>query len=581
LPASDDDDDDDNGDAGPGVCLTALSVEPVNAVVGLPVEATAEVSAAAARVEYTWTVVGADGTAIQPTHFGDGSRIEFLPSEPGVYQIGVAGRADGQPCTAANVDKTVAAPGAKVMTVRLRYTPLPSQGLPPQDDPLPIKVQGGGDSAAGTRLLDPGVTVSGAIVGPSGPIGAELRLVPETGRAQRLYADAAGLYGGQLINAKHDVVVVPYDSAVAPAHYPGQSVQAVGAGYTLDAGDQVTGVVTGPGGQPVGGAWVVGAAGDLPPTVAQTSAAGTFALRVRGGEGALRLRVVPPPSSGLARLDAGAGLGLSVAAGPVELVLPGLANAEVTATVKTSSGDLAPGARVTFVAATVAGASATQAGLPRAAAASVKLSVVADAQGQVGASLPLADYAVVVEPSPAAPAGETLALTTLDLSTGPPAGPVALATIAAPLTKFVIADPSLGAVAGARVIATARGVMTVGTGLMVQGQSDDVEGAVGLALTPAMTWDVLVEPPPGGGLVRRRVVVASGGPTTVPVALAEGVRLLGRVELAGSGGIESVRVAAYCVTGCGGLDPEVPLAETVTTTGGKFTLVLPDPDAQP
>jgi hypothetical protein len=573
------DDDGSNVDGGMS-CQVQLSVTPVAAVAPTVLVVDASLLGGGALfTEVTWELYDPDDQPIEPlTITSGGSHIEIDAPAPGVYTI-IAHAPD---CADGVVDKTVTAPGAQRLVVRLRYTPPPGALLPPQDDPTPVTVYGGADSAAGTRQLDPGSPITGTVTGPSGALGAELRLSPAGGRAQLVYAGADGAYSARIVNATHDVTVVPYDYSLAPARYPDQGLAALDTGFTLDAGDEVTGVVVGPGNAPVANAWVAVATGDLPPALAKTAADGSFTAHARGALGPLRVSVVPPGGTGLARLDAGEDAGLAPAGGPLELRLPDVAVADVSLAVKTSGGAPLPGARVTFVASSLGGGSVVQGGMSHAAVAGARVTVTADGAGAASAALPYASYVVVVEPPENAPAGEGVAVSALDLSTGPPGGTVGLASAASPIVTVKVVGPDGLPVAGARVSARGRGVMGVATELAAQGDTDDVQGAVGLPLTGAMAWEIVVEPPATMALARTSATLPAGaGGGTTTVTLAKAVRLSGKVEAPGSGGVPGVRVAAHCVVCAPGQDPAVPLAETASSVGGVFELRLPDPGVAP
>jgi hypothetical protein len=59
-----------------------------------------------------------------------------------------------------------------------------------------------------------GTSVSGTVTGPSGAVPAYLRLDGEAGFLE-LFTDASGRYQGSVTTRAHDVLVVPYDDALA------------------------------------------------------------------------------------------------------------------------------------------------------------------------------------------------------------------------------------------------------------------------------------------------------------------------------------------------------------------------------
>jgi hypothetical protein len=341
----------------------------------------------------------------------------------------------------------------------------------------------------------------------------------------------------------------------------------------LDAGEPLTGVVVTSAGVAVPGATVAVGAGGLPASLATTDLDGRFATAIRPG-GALSIVVIPPASTGLARMAVSDSLGLMPpAAGDVELRLPDVPAQAVDARVIDQTGDPLPNARVTFLSATAIGSgSITIDGAVTSIQGQGRLTVVADAAGDLPALvLPAATYDVVVDPIDVA--GEAVTRLDLDL-TGAPPGEVTLQTEATvPVSVRVIAAATSVDVVGAKIHAVPKTLLGVQAGRSVTATSPG--NAIDLELARDVTYDLVVIPPRGAGVALARRAISPGAEAAVIVGLQPAIELEGKVLYPSGAGQPGVRVEAYC-TSCTPADV-LPSAETTTTAGGEFVLAIPSP----
>lgn len=578
----------DFGPQDPG-CAVVIGVAPADPVAPAMLVATATVTTwdGSGRVEITWAVTGPGGAVAASPRDPDAVSVDVPADAAGAYvltaQVTFAGVAHCSDAETVNVR----APNARQAMLRLRYTPRPEHPAPPQDDPTPVVVYGGADMALPDRTLDGGALVAGQLVGPAGPLAGYLRLDGAARpAAAELFAGDDGAYAARVPAGAHDVLVVPFDPQVAPRRLFGQTAAQLSAGYVLDAGDRVDGVVLAPDGTPLVGARVALAAGGLPATVVATDAAGAFAARVRAAAGPLALVVIPPADADLPTLELGPGAAVTVADGATLVVqLENAPRAVFDAAIVRQGGDPLPGGLLTFVSVSTstAGAVTVDGGAPVPAVAARRVTVVADQAGQVtGVSLPLGVYDVLAEPPTAgALAGDGLSVTTLDLTSGAPPMPPVFSTAGTTPYLVHVTDSASADVPGARVAVVARGLRGRGAGVSFTLTGND-RGMVFAPAIPGMPYDVTVDPPRGVRLARGRTTIIGVGPPggARVVPLAPALALSGALRFPAGPGQAGVRVSAYCVD-CGpGQSPDEPLAETVTGPGGAFTLLVPDPGVE-
>lgn len=546
-------------DAGPPIpdamprCSVSIGISPAIPVAGdTPIVAIAVRGGATGFVTMEWRVTGPPGDVATRALDPDGLRISFVAPLPGPYIVGGNAMSGTMLCEVPPVIVNVLADDQETSDIRLSYVPLPGQDAPPQVDREVMSLRGGADYALpAARILERGTPIAGTLNGPEGGLAAYLRV--DRGE---LFADAAGKFRGVVLAGSHDVLVVPYGAVPAQRFLGVQQL----AAFAIDGGDEVSGRVLDASEQPVAGARVAVAAGDLPPLVASTESDGRFTTRVRAQAGPLSLSVVAPDGGRLAATGASFAAGATVEARLAEQAL-----VPVALVARTSAGQALAGAVVTFSTAAAPGGSLTVGTASDAGAASFRRTVVSGVDGSLPQlALPAGRVSVAVMPPPGT--GDVLGFLEIDGATPPPS----VAT-AAPLAEVVtVTDRDGDAVVGARVIAVARGARGVGAGLA----SSATSGATGAALVGGivngMTYDVLVDPPPGERLARGRASWV-GGTGGVSVVLGPAIELTGKVLLPSGIGQPGVRVEARLEG-----QPAV-LAETISGAGGFFSLWLPDP----
>lgn len=540
-------------------CTVQLMVTPTNPVAGpTPLVATAVRTGDTGLVVMTWRVTGPPGdvatTALDP----DALRVSFLAPLAGPYVVGGSATSGGQTCEVVQAIINVAADDQATAEIRLSYIPTPLDETPRQVDRQVVVVRGGADFALpAPRVLEGGATVDGTVTGPAGGFAAYLRLEGEETTTE-LFADPLGHYRGLVPAGPHDVLVVPYAGDLPPQRFLGVSASQLGA-FTLDAGDEIGGRVLASG-TPVSGARVTVAAAGLPPLLVTTGGDGRFVTHVRAAAGPLSVSVLPP--SPALRFEGGSG---TIAAGAqVTVTLAEPAPAPVALAARGSDGQALAGATVVFATAPSEGGSLTiDGGAVQPGRSHLRQVAISGVDGALP-PLRVPDgtvMAVVVPPAN----GDVIGVATL---TAPFPGSVAAA---APLALDVaVVDRGGAVVAGARVIAVARGVSGVGMGLASSGTTGPLGSARLSRLVPGMIYDVTVDPPPGRRLARSRATFTGGG-EALQVTLGPAIELTGRVLLPSGVGQAGIRVEARHEG-----DPTL-LAETITAAGGTFSLWIPDP----
>jgi hypothetical protein len=255
--------------------------------------------------------------------------------------------------------------------------------------------------------------------------------------------------------------------------------------------------------------------------------------------------------------------------------------ASVTLTVRGPDGIRpAPGARVRLDRDGVLPAAGTVTLHPAAGPALTRtLDGLAHAVGQVAADgtvtlspLPSGRYRLTVTPADGDDSS-ALTATTVDLG-GAPLAPVRLS--ARVHLRGTLQPAAM--VAGTRVYATPR---VVDPPRPLAAAVVAADGSYDLTVDPGRDFVVWADPPRGRGFARSLLAAVPSGvtgaevpPRTLPRALAFTSVVTGE----GAPGLGAVVVQAFCDAASPScLDPTLPLAETVTTPTGAFTLPLPDP----
>ncbi len=563
--------DDDGGtpDAGPP-CSVFVSFEPMSPIASpsTVVRANATVSSAPGVLDYAWTVMF-EGAAVAVTPAqADRSAITFPATEPGVYavQLGVGG---GGGCPTVQAPLNVLAPGANQALYRLRITPPPSADVPPFEKL--VAVAGGANFTFGTSALDPGVLAAGNVRSGGAGVAAYLRLMPAAAKeaAVEMFTDAAGGFAARLLGQSHDVIAIP----TAPGHAPRliedwhPSTPAIDVG----AGATVTGVVRGPAGGPLAGAKVQLRVGDVPSTLATTTAAGAFSLQVEPDPGAvIAVDVTPPAGSGLPRLLAQSTTMFDLAQ-PFQIDYAGsLALRDLAGATVRRQGAPVPGARVIVVGTLAAVGTVTAGGAPAAASGSVRITATASGAGVLPSALaPARSLSAVVEAAPGDHAVTAIDLTsaTPAVIDAPPAVPIATQLRrpdGTPIAEAVIDAVPAGALALAGVTSVLRARSSAG-------------GQLTANLAAGGRYDLRVHDP----VHARGAPVTQAGVTaqTIAASYTLGVALIGTGKLLLQGSPTPVGGAAVQLlcTQCTGLERSRPVAEGTSRPDGEFTLVVPDP----
>jgi hypothetical protein len=546
-------------------CTTTVTFQPTTPVAGpgSVVVATGVVSNAQTFSTYKWVVKfnNALVTTTQIDQFGE--VVSFPVPDVGGYQVHFEAGMP-QDCVAYDTTLQVNAPGANTQTWRLRVSPPPGAGAPPQE--LPVTVTGGADDHFGRLDLEPGSDVSSTVVdGGGAPVAAYLRFTPLAAPDTfvEAFSSAAGAYQARVMSGPQGVLIVPASSALAPARIASWSAGT--PALTVPAADTISGTLLGPGGQPLAGARVALAIAGVPTTIAITDAGGAWSVLGHLG-GAVDVTVVPPASSGLPELVA-SGTALD-ATKPIAIAYAAIATIDLAGTPVQASGAAAPAATITFTGSIAAAGSITAGATTASAAGVIAATATATAGGLLGAApVPRAPMTAVVATSPA-----VLAVVAIDTTGGAPAsidapGPAAI--------TGTITDPAGAPRGNARVRLTPTGALATATLVAPSG----ITGSDGRFSIPAA---------PGGhyalaavDLTKQLAEVDAADVTagdTGALALGPALTLDGVLGIRGSSSqlVEGAALTLLCST-CTGLDRSRPVAQGVSITGGQFFLAVPDP----
>jgi len=589
------DDDDDDIIVFPDAGASASDAAPVpycemsfgTAPVGAQAPATVTVTGAADKHDvfgletFSWSVTrsGADvpWLSIDP----DDRTITFEADVAGPYRISLQGNVGVDTCLSSTRTINVAEPAAASKAYRLLLVPPPQMPAPPQVQP--VSVQGGADFDLGDRNLEGGLAIAGALTGPGGvPITGYLRAVhssdPALAIVREAFAGTGGVYNIRLLSGSYDLLVVPNGSAVAPQRFAAVTTALLAGTISVPAADTVTGTVLASDGSPLTGVRVALSIDGIPSTIATTDATGAFSLLARTG-GATAVTVVPLDDM-LPQLDLPVGAGLVAVAGtPLEIrYAAGTGTASHSFTVVASDGTTpVPGATVSFISRAIpaAGTVTPAGGAALAATGSGTVVASADGAGVVGPLLLVpALYDVVVAPPLGASGADASHIITVDLSGPTPPTSVDLAVPAVLLGKVTTLA------IGDRVTAVPRGLLARAGAPTVEAVVDDPTAAFALDLIGGGEYDVTIHARPAirRAPVRLSVVAPSPGATLdlATIDLPRAIKITGVVDSSFAGGVSGVTVALLC-DDCTGPDAVVPIAETVSGTGGAFTLLAADP----
>ncbi|HEY1817491.1 MAG TPA: hypothetical protein VGG74_34360 [Kofleriaceae bacterium] len=537
-----------NNDAAGG-CTVTIALTPTMPVVGDHVHAAAVVSGLVGVPTYSWTV---DGSASVAYEAPDGSAIGFDVPVPATHEIDLSITGTTSYCAPASTTFDVVDGSGATALYRMRVLPPPGVAAPFEGDIL---------VRAGTSLtrdvpLDPGEDLPGSVT--SGAIGvpAYLQFVPASGPPIEAFsAMTTGAFDTHVALATYQVIVVPEIPGLAPRGFAWSPSQQ--ATFAVDAGQPIAGTVT-VGGSPLAGAQVQLASSGVPSTIATTAADGSFSVLASFGSGAaVTVSVVPPATSGLARMSASTTL-----APPLAIAYSAATPCDLAGATIQRGGVAQPGAQVTIVGGigTVGTIGGTQ------ASGAVLATVTANGTG-VLPSVPVpraAGLHAIVQI-----ASNDLAVATLDTSA------CSVSTIAAPAEVANAGTVAAGsaALANARVEATPAGSLALATLVPVDATTGS-DGSFMLLLASGATYDVRVADPRGAPF---GAIGVSSVPATI--ALAPPLVISGTISvLGGPGTVTGAAVEVLCAS-CSGVDAERPIAQAASDAQGHYQLTVADPSS--
>ncbi len=566
----------DAGPGGPCWMRAAVIQEVLQAPVGIELAASIEVNEAEGELvgfrSHEWSV-WRDDVAIEITQLdASGARIWFLAASPGVYQVSLDGMIGAVACAGDIMSVNVSAAGADQQAYRLRVIPRSGQALPVQEIPQSIPV--GTDVSLGTLPLTTGVAMTGTVRDESGaPLAAYVRVMPRGAVVPwfvESFAGADGSFSVQLQNARHDVLVVPLATALAPLVLADQ-VAITPWQLVIPAAPALAGTIVDGQGVALAGAQVSVRAGDVPGALATSDENGAFSVPVRAGS--TKTLTVVPAGTGLPWLELPASDVLSGNRSPLAIAYaPDLDSIVVAPGARDAGGAPDGGARATWIARPLANAGQLSAGgqAPVALTGTTRVTATASAGGAFPAiELPVAVYDVILEPArPGAP----VTLLVVDLGEGAPAS---LSSAAPATVTGTVNDAGGKPVAGAEVTALPLGLLAGSPDAGVSAVTA-ADGTFALSVTGGGSYELLIESRGHGSVRVQREAPASGldlGAIALPTAFLASGRLVLPSTGAGAAGVTIQLLCATCSAPAG----EVPVAEAVSDAFGDFTLRIPVP----
>jgi hypothetical protein len=572
------------GDGGGPSCALTVIVSPAQPVRGNTVELAVDVALEelSGFQDIQWSVRYGGAEVVLAAN---GDERTFLAGQAGIYEILVTGTVGGVSCEADQRSLNVTESGAMFTPMRLVVVPRDRSLVPPQA--IDFDLPGGADYTLSTVGLSAGVSVSAVLRDSDNqPLAAYVRSAPvgsEPFLWTEIWSGADGLVELRLLNGSHELLIVP-EGGLAPIWMPVVEPSELNASIVIPDGVNVSGTVEDGSGDPVPGARVQLVVDGAPSTVDVTDAGGGFTVSARAGTTS-SVTVVPDPASGLPalELDTGGAIGggstIAVQIDPIDLrtIDPDLRESDGTTP--------AAGARVTFVARSIAGAGTISIdGASHPARGELTRTVLASGTGGIPAQLlPATQYDVLVEPGPTAPVAEGVRLAPLDLSTGSPA-PATLRLAARATVTGQVVNASGAPIEGARVVATPRGLLARATRAGDTAVSD-ADGMITLRLAGTVAAAA-----PADYELRLDGAAAGAGRTTLLVttpapgdqidilaqSLPATLRLDGTLSAPGGVDVAGAQVELWC-RACGPGESAMVVAEAVTSAAGEFVMRAPDP----
>jgi hypothetical protein len=542
------------GDGGPGDgpstsdaggCEVTIAINPANPAAGDHVHASAVVTGVQGVPTYAWTLDGSASTAYEAP---DDSAIGFDVPAPGTHFITVDLSDTTTSCPEGQLQFDVTAGSGSDALYRLRVV-APSDTAPPFETELVVHAD---TPTLRDVALDPGESITGTIANGAAGVPAYIEFVPASGPPIEAYATATGTFTARVALVAYQVIVEPEVGGLAPRVFGW--TYGMPTSFALDAGTTITGTVLGPSNAGLAGAQVQLASGDLPSTIATTAADGSFtALATFTSGSQVAVTVVPPSTSGLARLAATSAFDLSQ---PLQIAYGAATPCDLGGDSVQRGGAGLGSAQVTIVGAmtgagTIGGIAAT---------GSIVATATANASGVLPSlTVPRASgLSAVVQVTPS-----DLAVSAID-TTACTAQP-----IAAPAELVTTSSVMLGnaALAGVRVEATPAGALAAATLTPVDATSGS-DGSLTISLASGGSYVVRIADP--------RAAPYTADSIAPTIELAQGLAITGTVSLDGGAVVPGAAVELLCAS-CTGVDADRPIAQTATDVQGNFQLTVADP----
>jgi hypothetical protein len=558
-------------DAQPFGCVVRFAVEPAMPVIDDEVTVSAVVERATGPVVPVWTVRDVNRGLVEPRVGRDGESVVFRVTAVGTYEVELdLGIASG--CSVAQKLVGVRQPGAARAQWWLQVVFPDRVRVPPLEQRVWIEAGGALELRAEEALVVdlPVVDAAGA------PVPATVRWSRQPGTRQPFAVPVEAATDGEgrvhaLLrdHADYNVLIVPRcpdpgPCVVAPTVYRGWAIG--DEPLVADAGQELTGTVLGPTGDPLAGARVALTVDGVPSTVGTSAADGSFAVRT-SRLGRARV-VVAPDGGGLPRLEAG----LEVVAGQSLTVRYALlATRALTGARIRRDGEAYAGARLTVVADIAAAGTIAQ------GAASVTAPgrfVASQVTGPDRALLPLVAPAVpatiVVEPV-------FLQHTVLAVDLGASA-PSAFDGVAPATLRGRVSAPDGGDPGPVRIRAVPTGALAAATGIAA-GALTAQDGSFSLDVASGGSYELVATDPGERFAESARVAAAAGTVPDLPLRAA--VAIDG--TLVAEGALDDLRgasIALRCLE-CTGAEVSRAVAVTLVGSAGRFRLMAPDPGVAP
>ncbi len=534
-------------DGAAGGCMVSIAIKPMMPEAGDHVHAMAVVTNLDGVPTYNWTLDGSASTAYEAL---DDSAIGFDVPTAAMHTVDLTITGTTSYCPQAFLQVDVGAGSGAMALYRLRVV-APSDLAPPFETELLVRA---GTPTPRDVALDPGEDLPGTVTSGTMGVPAYLEFVPSSGPPIETFSTMmTGAFDARVALVPYQVLVVPEIPGFAPRSFawtPGSP-----ASFAVDAGGPITGTVLAPGGGPLANAQVQLASNGVPSTIATTAADGSFTILASFAAGSsVSVSVIPPASSGLARLAA-----TTTLAQPLAISYNAATPCDLAGAAVQRSGVAQPGAQVTIV------GTVGIAGMIGNTFATGTVNVTATTTGSgvlPSTPVPRASLSAIVEVA----AGD-LAVATLDTST------CAAQTIVAPPpvanTGVVVAGTT--PLPNARVEATPTGTLALATLVPIDAMTA-ADGSFTLPLASGASYDIRVNDLRGAPFEVPDVTMA---PTSIVLGAA--LAIDGTVSvLGGASNVAGAAVELLCAS-CTGVDADRPITQTASDVQGHYELSVADP----